>query len=146
MCKKHLANYWCLFNTFIHIIMCLFVVTRKSSLHNSAAFTKSTAEIYNSTTHRFTSVESMKYRRGSFTLTLLPSGKVLATGGIDWTTYTFPVTCELYDPITQTWSNTQTLNNGRSFHRSVLLNDSVLTIAGYNFVYGQFGTCEKYKL
>jgi hypothetical protein len=113
---------------------------------NGDSISYSTAEIYNPTTQTFTAVQSMKYRRGSFTLTLLPSGKVLATGGIDWTTYTFPVTCELYDPITQTWSNTQTLNNGRSFHRSVLLNDSVLTIAGYNFVYGQFGTCEKYKL
>ncbi len=63
--------------------MCLFVVTRKSSVHNSAAFTKSTAEVYDSTTHTFTSVESMKYRRGSFTLTLLPLDQVLVTGGID---------------------------------------------------------------
>ncbi len=112
----------------------------------------STAEIYNSTTRTFTPVQPMKYRRAAFTLTLLPSGKVLATGGIDWLTYTFPATCELYDPITQTWSTTQILNNGRTFHQSVLLNDSVLTIGGYTsfnifaLTCEQSATCEKYKL
>jgi len=126
--------------------MCLFVVTRKSSLHNSAAFTKSTAEIYNSTTHTFTSVESMKYRHGSFTITLLRSDQVLVTGGIDWTTYIQPVTCELYDPVAQTWSNTRILNNGRSFHRNVLLNDSVLTTGGYKVLYDSSKACEEYKL
>jgi len=113
---------------------------------NGAFESYSTAEIFNPTTDTFTSVGSMTYRRAVFTLTLLPSGKVLATGGIDWTTNTYPVICELYDPVTQTWSNTQILNNGRSFHRSVILNDSVLTIGGYSMPHNQSKTCEKYKL
>ncbi len=46
----------------------------------------STAEIYNPITRAFLSVGSMKYRRVLFTLTLLPSGQVLATVGIDWIT------------------------------------------------------------
>ena len=112
---------------------------------NGISISFATAEIYNAATRTFTPVGSMKYRRAAFTLTLLPSGKVLATGGTDWTTYTYPDMCELYDPITQTWSNTQQLNNGRSFHRSVLLPDSVLTIGGYTADNSRTGTCEKYK-
>jgi hypothetical protein len=112
---------------------------------NGAFVSYSTAEIYNPTTNTFTSVGSMNYRRALFTLTLLPSGNVLATGGIDWTTNTYPAICELYDPVTQTWSKTQILNNGRSFHRSVLLNDSVLTIGGYIMPKNQSKTCEKYE-
>ena len=105
----------------------------------------STAEIYDTTTGTFKQVGSMKYRRAIFTLTLLPSGKVLATGGIDWNTNTFPDTCELYDPVTGTWSNTHKLNIGRTFHRSILLNDSVLTIGGYNLAKKQTASCEKYQ-
>jgi N-acetylneuraminic acid mutarotase len=111
---------------------------------NGASVSYSTAEIYNSTTRTFKSVQLMKYHRASFTLTLLPSGQVLATGGVDWTTFTYPVTCELYDPITQTWSNTQILNNVRNFHRSVLLNDSVLTMGGENSGINALASCEKY--
>ena len=104
-----------------------------------------TAEIFNTTTRTFQRVGSMKYRRAVFTLTLLPSGKVLATGGIDWRTYTYPDTCELYDPLTQTWSDTHKLNIGRSFHRSLLLTDSVLTIGGYTKNNNRTETCEKYQ-
>ncbi|CAF1445319.1 unnamed protein product [Adineta steineri] len=43
----------------------------------------SSAEIYNATTQNFIAVGSMQYRRGGLTLTLLPSGKVLAIGGAD---------------------------------------------------------------
>ena len=88
------------------------------------------AEIYNATTRTFTAVGSMKYPRALFTLTLLPSGKVLATGGVDWNTNTYPQVCELYDPVTRSWSDTHLLNNGRSHHQTVLLNDSVLTVGG----------------
>ena len=105
----------------------------------------STAEIYNTATGTFIPVGSMTYSRAIFTLTLLPSGKVLATGGIDWTTYTYPAICELYDPVTQTWSNTNALNTGRCFHRSILLKDSVLTIGGYDMANNRTATCEKYQ-
>ena len=104
----------------------------------------STAEIFNTTTRTFTRVESTKYRRALFTLTLLPSGKVLVTGGIDWGTYTYPDTCELYDPITQTWCDTHKLNVGRADHRTYLLNDSVLAIGGKTNISLYLTSCEKY--
>ncbi|CAF1232970.1 unnamed protein product [Adineta steineri] len=89
-----------------------------------------TADIYNPATKNFTAVGSMQYRRAAFTLTLLPSGKVLAVGGADLTTSTYPLVCELYDPVTRTWSNTTMLNHGRSYHQSVLTNTFVLTMGG----------------
>ena len=105
-----------------------------------------TAEIYNTTTRTFTSVGSMKYRRADFTLTLLPSGKVLATGGIDWLIPTYPTTCELYDPVTRTWSDTRVLRTGRRSPVTVLLADSVLTMGGCTDEYNYLTSCEKYYL
>lgn len=113
---------------------------------NGAFMSFSTAEIFDTTQGTFKRVGSMKYRRAMFTLTLLPSGKVLATGGIDWNTNTYPDTCELYDPITQTWSITKKLYMGRRSHRSILLNDFVLTIGGYDSFDNQTASCEKYRL
>jgi len=68
------------------------------------------------------------YNRQSLTLKILSSGRVLATGDVDWTTGTYLVVSELYDPVTRSWSDTRVLNNGRVYHRIILLNDSVLTI------------------
>jgi N-acetylneuraminic acid mutarotase len=108
----------------------------------SASF--AAAEIYNATTRTFTAVGSMKYPRMDFTLTLLPSGKVLATGGADLKTNTHPPVCELYDPVTRSWSDTHLLNDARASHQSVLLNDSVLTVGGRNVAVGCIGSSEKY--
>ncbi len=114
---------------------------------NGGSTSYTTAEIYNATTRTFTVVGSMKYRRASFTLTLLPSGKVLATGGVDWNTTTYRRECELYDPMTGSWSETRQLNYGRSNHQSVLLNGYVLTIGGYNGNRStRLASTEKYNL
>ncbi|CAF4202500.1 unnamed protein product [Adineta steineri] len=104
-----------------------------------------TAEIYNPTTKNFTAVGQMQYRRAAFTLTLLPSGKVLAVGGADWTSGTYPLVCELYDPVTRTWSNTTMLSHGRSYHQSVLTNTFVLTMGGYDGNNTRITTSEIYN-
>jgi hypothetical protein len=88
----------------------------------------------------------MKYRRFRFTLTLLPSGKVLATGGYDENKSSYVTVSELYDPLTRSWSNTRILQNQRVDHRSILLNDSVLTIGGWNYEVEGLNSCEKYYL
>jgi hypothetical protein len=113
---------------------------------NGRSSSISSAEIYNVTTRTFTAVQSMQYRRDSLTLTLLPSGKVLATGGTDATDSTYPVVSELYDPMARSWSDTRLLNNGRILHRTILLNDSVLTIAGVNNGNDGLTSCEKYYI
>ncbi len=78
----------------------------------------SSAEIYNFTHNTFITVGSMKYQWGSLTLTLLPSSKVLAIGGYDQITNTYPIVSELYDPAIKSWSDTCVLNNGRNYHQS----------------------------
>jgi hypothetical protein len=40
--------------------------------------------------------------------------------------------CELYDPVTKSWSDIRLLNNGRCIHETVLLNDSVFTVGDYD--------------
>jgi len=100
------------------------------------------AEIYNATTHNFTVVGSMKYPRA-----LLPSGQVLAAGGFDWYTKTLPKVCELYDPVTASWSESRLLNNVRSEHQTILFNNSVLVIGGANSAGGDsLDSTEKYNL
>ncbi|UJR19314.1 hypothetical protein I4U23_022443 [Adineta vaga] len=111
---------------------------------NGGDYSFSNAEIYNVTARTFKAVGSMKYRRDRFSLTLLPSGNVLAVGGMDWTNKTIINVCELYDPVTQTWSDTKILNTRRYIHQTVLLNDSVLVIGGYDGNGNGIATSEKY--
>ncbi len=88
----------------------------------------------------------MEYRRELFTLTLLLDGKVLATGGCDETTESHLTVSELYDPLTRSWSKTRILNNKRVDHKSILLNDSVLTIGGWSPEMEYLDSCKKYYL
>ena len=77
----------------------------------------------------------MKYRRSSHTLTVLPDGKVLATGGqtgtdgVDQTTGILPA--ELWDPDTNTWKTMASSRRPRLYHSSaVLLPDGRVLLAG----------------
>src|SRR5262249_5248418 len=75
------------------------------------------------------------------TTTLLPNGKILVAGGytkdhvpIGSIVYSVPVSlngAELYDPATETWSITASLNTARNSHTATLLpNGKVLVVAG----------------
>uniref|UniRef100_A0A7C3YT86 FlgD Ig-like domain-containing protein n=1 Tax=candidate division WOR-3 bacterium TaxID=2052148 RepID=A0A7C3YT86_UNCW3 len=88
------------------------------------------------------------YFTGSFntgrcghTLTLLPNGKVLASGG--WNTSTVFSSCELYDPITETWNYTGSLNQARDAHRAVLLSNGKVLVAAGSY-WGDLNSCEIY--
>jgi concanavalin A-like lectin/glucanase superfamily protein/galactose oxidase-like protein/Big-like domain-containing protein/purple acid phosphatase-like protein len=67
----------------------------------------------------------MRYRRSYHTLTVLPDGKVLATGGqngtdgVDETTGVLPV--EMWDPDTNTWTTMASARRPRLYHSSALL-------------------------
>jgi hypothetical protein len=80
-------------------------------------------------------VASMRYRRSSHTLTVLPDGNVLATGGqtgtdgIDETTGVLPA--ELWNPTTNTWTTMASSRRPRLYHSSaVLLPDARVLLAG----------------
>jgi hypothetical protein len=75
----------------------------------------------------FTVVNSMKQYRKGHTASLLPNGKVLISGGVPLAA---AVTSELYDPATQTWMNSGTLNTGRQFHTATVLLDGKIVVTG----------------
>jgi N-acetylneuraminic acid mutarotase len=63
---------------------------------------------------------------------LLPDGKVLVAGGRSGNS-AFVNSAELYDPATETWSYTGSLNTPRAAHTATLLpNGKVLAAGGYN--------------
>ena len=71
-------------------------------------------------------------RRCCFTLTLLPSGKVLVAGGVtNWTAITTDK-AELYDPTTGFWIPTTSLPTTRNGHSATLLLDGTVLTAGGN--------------
>jgi len=78
---------------------------------------------------------AMKYRRSFNTLTVLPDGKVLSTGGqtttdgVDETTGVLPA--EMWDPDTNTWKTMASSRRPRLYHSSaVLLPDGRVLLAG----------------
>ncbi len=66
--------------------------------------------------------------RYSHTATRLLDGRVLLAGGL--TQFTVTVSCELYDPATNTWTATGSLNQARERHGAVLLTDGRVLVAG----------------
>jgi fibronectin type 3 domain-containing protein len=84
-------------------------------------------------------IQSMQYPRTYHTLTVLPDGSVLASGGGPTTAPTDvshairPV--ELFNPVTETWTPLASLNTGRLYHSSALLmpDARVLILGGGRF-------------
>ena len=88
----------------------------------------------------------MEYRRSYHTLTVLPDGKVLATGGqtatdgVDQTTGILAT--EIWDPDTDTWTTTASHRRPRLYHSSsILLPDGRVMLAGG----GAFGNAKNEK-
>src|ERR671937_710418 len=67
--------------------------------------------------------------RHAHTATLLPSGKVLVTGG-DSLNFGALRSAELYDPATGTWTRTGDMTIERWYHTSTLLPSGEVLVAG----------------
>jgi hypothetical protein len=66
---------------------------------------------------------SLSVPRFNHTGTLLPSGKVLVTGGCTTSSCIgHTAVSDLYDPTSNNWSPTGSLNTARYSHTAVLLN------------------------
>jgi hypothetical protein len=62
---------------------------------------------------------------------LLPNGMVLVAGGLNSSRLPAPY-AELYNPSTQTWTNTGALNEPRAYHTATLLpTGQVIVLGGY---------------
>jgi hypothetical protein len=77
----------------------------------------------------FVATGSMKSPLDSYTITLLTNGEVLA---VKWD-YGDDTNAQVYNPTSQTWSNTLSMNSKREAHTATLLpNGKVLVAGGYN--------------
>lgn len=90
---------------------------------------RASCEIYNPETNTWSLTDFLNEGRLEHTLTLLPSGKVLAAGDEN------SIICEIYNPETETWEITDSLtpagNNIRSEGKAISLdNGKVIYISG----------------
>ena len=72
---------------------------------------------------------SLNTARFLHTATLLPSGVVLVTGGLD-NTFNATESTELYDPASGSWTATGNLNTARYEHTATLLPNGNVLVAG----------------
>jgi len=87
-----------------------------------------TAELYDPTTGTWSATGSMASPRSFHRAIELPSGKVLALGGLHQDMGV--PSAELYDPITGTWSSTGQMSTPRIHFSATLLQDGTVLVAG----------------
>ena len=99
---------------------------------NVFPFQLDSAEIYNPATERWSASGSLNTARVHHTATLLSTGQVLVVGGHGRPAVSkVSISAELYDPATDTWSATASLNTDRYLHTATLLkNGKVLVVGG----------------
>ncbi|ATB28060.1 kelch repeat-containing protein [Melittangium boletus] len=94
-----------------------------------------TAELYDPATGTWSYTGSLARARGYHTMTLLPNGKVLVTGGSNVAEANAEnpnllTSAELYDPATGKWTSAGELGTGRAWHTATLLPNGQVLVAG----------------
>jgi N-acetylneuraminic acid mutarotase len=91
-------------------------------------------QIYDPVTGRWSIASQMAEARANHTATLLPDGTILVAGGyriLGSVPIGVLASSSLYDPASNTWSATASLNVARAIHTATLLPDgTVLAVAG----------------
>ena len=89
-----------------------------------------TCEIYNPKTDTWTLTGSLSTPRFRFALNILPSGKVVALGGLTDLDVGTTNSCEVYDPASGTWTTFGTLPEASENFPTCYLDDSTLVFLG----------------
>ncbi len=105
-----------------------------------AEYTRS-ATIYDPATGEWTATGSMATARYDFTLTVLPTGLVVAAGGRNTDRVS---TAERYNISTGGWGGAGDLGEGRSGHAAVLLPDARILVAGGSGTGGAVASMAEY--
>lgn len=111
---------------------------------------RQTAELYDPVTGNWTLTGEMQIKATgpanyeTASLTVLANGKALVVGGRAGQ-LSFPQgRAELYDPATNTWTFTGSLNEGRYLHAALLLDNGKVLVTGGSIRAGTLNSCELY--
>jgi hypothetical protein len=96
----------------------------------TAARSANEVELFDPSTYTWSLTFPMNEARCNHTTTLLADGRVLVTGGIDWSTDTVLSSAELYDPKTATWILAGPMSTTRTNHAAVRLSDGRVLVSG----------------
>src|SRR5204863_8652717 len=93
----------------------------------------SSAELYDPAIGTWSATDMLTAARDGHAATLLPNGKVLVAGGVNVPTNGIVTTLssrELYDPATETWTATNSLNTARGGQTATLLPCGQVIVTG----------------
>ncbi len=94
-------------------------------------FLLKSAEIYDPQTGTWSAAQKMSNARLGHEATLLADGRVLVTAGANSGGHCmFTPTAEVYDPQSDSWTNTIPMSTARGFHVAALLADGSVLVAG----------------
>ncbi len=109
------------------------LITGGYTKSNGVVTTTKTAEIFDPATNSFTQVGDMARERKQHGSITLNNGKVLVVGGTSSNNYPNDVnltSCELFDPNTNSFTNTGSLQNGRYLLMLGMMDDGRVMVVG----------------